>query len=797
AAADAAPSLAERLAAAPDRQELLLGLVRTQLAAVVGGVGTTADMDAPLLELGLDSAGALTLRNLLNAATGLNLPVSAVFDNPTCRGLAEHIGRVLLGTPAEDDEPVALATAGDDEPIAVVAMSCRLPGGVRSPEDLWALLSEGGDGVTPFPADRGWDLDGRYDEDAERVGGYYQREAGFLHDAHQFDPEFFGISPREALAMDPQQRLLLEISWEALERAGIDPATVRGSRTGVFVGAMTMDYGPRLHEAPAELEGYLLTGNTASVASGRLSYTFGFAGPAVTLDTACSSSLAALHVAVQSLRRGECPLALAGGVTVMPSQGMFVEFSRQRALAPDGRCKAFSASADGFGLAEGATMVLLERLSDARRNGHPVLALIKGTAINQDGASNGLTAPSGPAQRRVIRQALADAGVSAADVDAVEAHGTGTRLGDPIEADALLATYGQEHPAERPLLLGSVKSNIGHTQAASGIAGLIKMVLALRHGELPRSLHITEPTPHVDWSSGAVSLVTETTPWPQVARPRRAAVSSFGISGTNAHAVLEQAPDDTLGAPETPAEPPSTTRPVPLVLSARTEEALRAHAAQLAVATEQLGAGDVADTLLSRAVFEHRAVVVGGGADALTAVAHGTESARVAIGVARPAGKVAFVFPGQGSQWLGMGAALAESSPVFRASLDACAEALAPHVDWSLHDVLNDAAALERVDVVQPALWAVMVSLAALWRAYGVEPDAVVGHSQGEIAAAHVAGALSLADAAKVVALRSQAILALSGRGGMVSLAVTADEARERVARWDGRMSVAAVNGPR
>ncbi|GGV69374.1 polyketide synthase [Streptomyces longisporoflavus] len=793
-AAAPAPSFADRVAAAPDRAAFLLDLVRAQVAATVADASREpepADADAPLLELGVDSAGAVTLRNLLNAATGLNLRVSTVFDNPTCRGLARHIDRVLLGTPDDDDEPLIPAAVGDDEPIAIVAMSCRLPGGVRSPEDLWELLSTGGDGVTPFPTDRGWDLDGRYDEDAERAGGYYQREAGFLHDAPQFDPEFFGISPREAVAMDPQQRLLLEIGWEAIERAGIAPATLRGSQAGVFVGAMTMDYGPRLHEAPADLEGYLLTGNTASVASGRLSYSFGFNGPAVTLDTACSSSLAALHLAVQSLRRGECPLALAGGVTVMPSPGMFMEFSRQRALAPDGRCKAFSASADGFGLAEGATMVLLERLSDARRNGHPVLALIKGTAINQDGASNGLTAPSGPAQRRVIRQALADAGVPAAEVDAVEAHGTGTRLGDPIEADAILATYGREHPAERPLLLGSVKSNIGHTQAASGVAGLIKMVLALRHGVLPQSLHITEPTPHVDWTSGAVSLVTETMPWPDVERPRRAGVSSFGISGTNAHAVLEQAPDDT------PTDPRPASGPAPLVLSARTWDALRAHAARLAPAAEALAPADVAHALLSRAVFDHRAVVVAGGADALSAVARGTEAARVAIGVARSVGKVAFVFPGQGSQWLGMGAELAESSPVFRASLDACADALAPYVDWSLHEVLGDAAQLERVDVVQPALFAVMVSLAALWRSYGVEPDAVVGHSQGEIAAAHVAGALSLDDAAKVVALRSKAILALSGQGGMVSLAVTVEAARERIARWEGRISLAAVNGPR
>ncbi|APY84627.1 hypothetical protein A7J05_01585 [Streptomyces alfalfae] len=791
--AASALSLDDRLADAPDRFAFLLDLVRAQVAAVVGSpqdVVDAADADAPLLELGVDSAGAVRLRNLLNAATGLKLPISAIFDNPTCNGLARHIDHVLLGTAAEDDEPVTTAAVGDDEPIAIVAMSCRLPGGVRSPEDLWDLLSTGGEGITAFPTDRGWDLEGRYDEDAERPGGYYQREAGFLHDADQFDPEFFGISPREALAMDPQQRLLLEIGWEAMERAGIDPAALRGSQAGVFVGAMTMDYGPRLHEAPADLEGYLLTGNTASVASGRLSYSFGFAGPAVTLDTACSSSLAALHLAVQSLRRGECPIALAGGVTVMPSPGMFVEFSRQRALAPDGRCKAFSASADGFGLAEGATMVLLERLSDARRNGHPVLAVIKGTAINQDGASNGLTAPSGPAQRRVIRQALADAGVPAAEVDAVEAHGTGTRLGDPIEADALLATYGREHPADRPLLLGSVKSNIGHTQAASGVAGLIKMVLALRHGVLPQSLHITEPTPHVDWTSGAVSLVTETMPWPEVGRPRRAGVSSFGISGTNAHAILEQAPE------EPPAEAPAPSGPVPLVFSARTEEALRAYAARLSTAAENLTPADMADGLLSRSVFDHRAVVVAGGVDALSAVAAGAESARVAVGVARPAGQVAFVFPGQGSQWLGMGVELAEVSPVFRASLDACAEALAPHVDWSLHDVLRDAAQLERVDVVQPALFAVMVSLAALWRSYGVEPDAVVGHSQGEIAAAHVAGALSLEDAARVVALRSKAILALSGQGGMVSLAVTVEAARERIACWDGRISVAAVNGP-
>ncbi|GAA2529842.1 type I polyketide synthase [Winogradskya humida] len=795
-------SLARRLAgcAPEDRAALVLGTVRAQAATVLGhdSPGTIA-ADRPFRDLGFDSLTAVELRNRLVAETGLRLGTTVVFDHPTPAALAALIlGEIAGDTPGAGSptvgSPTAPVTTGDDEPIAVVAMSCRLPGGVRSPEDLWELLTEGGDGLAAFPADRGWNLAGRYDEDADRPGTYYQREGGFLQDVDQFDPEFFGISPREALAMDPQQRLLLEIAWEGMERAGIDPAALRGSQAGVFVGAMTMDYGPDPLQAPADLEGYLLTGTTGSVASGRLSYTFGLGGPAVTVDTACSSSLVAVHLAVQSLRRGECPLALAAGVTVVPSPGMFVGFSRQRALAPDGRCKAFSADADGFGIAEGATMVVLERLSDAQRNGHPVLALIRGTAVNQDGASNGLTAPNGPSQQRVIRQALADAGVPAAEVDAVEAHGTGTKLGDPIEAEALLATYGREHPADRPLLLGSVKSNIGHTQAASGLAGLIKMVLALRHGVVPRSLNITEPTPHVDWSSGTVALATEATPWPRTGHPRRAGVSSFGISGTNAHTVLEEAP---AGEPAgQPAAGQPSAGPAPLVLSARTTEALLAHAARLAPAVARLEPADAAHALLSRAVFEHRAVVVDGGAGALTALAEGNETGRVAVGVARPAGKVVFVFPGQGSQWLGMGAALAGSSPVFRASLDECAAALAPYVDWSLRDVLADAAALERVDVVQPALWAVMVSLATLWRSYGVEPDAVVGHSQGEIAAACVAGSLSLADAAKVVALRSRAILALSGRGGMVSLAVPVDQATERIEPWDGRIWVAAVNGP-
>ncbi|WP_418346931.1 type I polyketide synthase [Streptomyces alfalfae] len=801
-AAKADGGLAARVSALPGEERLpaVLDLVRTCVAGVLGHASAAAvEAERAFDELGFDSLTAVELRNKLDAATGLRLPATLVFDYPTPLALAKHLRATLLG----DDETrtaTIRTAAADDEPIAIVGMSCRYPGGTNSPEDLWRLVAEGRDAISGFPDNRGWDVEALYDPDPENTGTSTVRSGGFLYDAADFDPMFFGMSPREALAVDPQQRLLLETSWEAFERAGIDPKALRGSATGVFAGVMYNDYAARLGRSPEGFEGQLGVGSSGSVASGRVSYVFGLEGPAVSVDTACSSSLVAMHLAAQALRSGECTLALAGGVTVMASPATFVEFSRQRGLAPDGRCKAFSADADGTGWGEGVGMLVLERLSDARRNGHRVLAVMRGSAVNQDGASNGLTAPNGPSQQRVIRQALANANLTPADVDAVEAHGTGTTLGDPIEAQALLATYGQDRAGE-PLWLGSLKSNIGHTQAAAGVGGVIKMVMALRHAELPKTLHADERSPHVDWSAGEVDLLTETRPWPALDRPRRAGVSSFGVSGTNAHIVLEQAPEDEASVPattpdETPADAVTAPGPVPLVFSARTEEALRAYAARLSTAAENLTPADMADGLLSRSVFDHRAVVVAGGVDALSAVAAGAESARVAVGVARPAGQVAFVFPGQGSQWLGMGVELAEVSPVFRASLDACAEALAPHVDWSLHDVLRDAAQLERVDVVQPALFAVMVSLAALWRSYGVEPDAVVGHSQGEIAAAHVAGALSLEDAARVVALRSKAILALSGQGGMVSLAVTVEAARERIARWGGRISVAAVNGP-
>ncbi|MGA5566283.1 type I polyketide synthase [Streptomyces platensis] len=802
---------------APAGGRALLDLVRSAVADVLGlGSAQEVAADRPLHELGFTSLAAVALRDRLSAATGRRLSAAIVYDYPTVTALAAHLEGVPGNTAPADHGTAHVGPAAPDEPVAIVAMGCRYPGGVTSPQELWDLVASETDAVTGFPSDRGWDLDALYDPDPDKPGTSYAREGAFLDGAGRFDAAFFGISPREALAMDPQQRLLLETAWETLERAGVEPTSLKGSTTGVFVGAMAQEYGSTLlHEAPEGLDGVLVTGNAVSLVSGRLSYFLGLQGPAVTVDTACSSSLVALHLAAQSLRQGECTLALAGGVTVLATPGAFTAFSTQRAMAPDGRCKPFAAAADGTGWGEGVGLLLLERLSDARRNGHPVLAVIRGSAVNQDGASNGLTAPNGLAQQRVIRAALAHAGLSAADVDAVEAHGTGTTLGDPIEARALLATYGRDRPADRPLWLGSVKSNIGHTQAAAGAAGVIKMVQAMRHGVLPRTLHVDEPSRHVDWTTGAVALLTEQEPWPDAQGLRRAGVSSFGISGTNAHLVLEEAPDGPMAAPDG-ADSDDSTLPLgggggdmgvlPLVLSARDQQTLHAQAERLATFLERhpQTLPHLTRTLASRTVFDHRAALVGTThselATALRALPHTPTLTGPALTHTGPTlTDPVFVFPGQGSQWQGMATDLLATDDTFAHHLHTCEQALAPYINWSLTGVLHhapDQPTLDRVDVVQPALWAVMVALATTCQTLGIRPAAVLGHSQGEIAAATIAGALTLHDAARVIALRSQLLTTLAENGAMTSLATDPDTARHLIDTLHLDAHIAALNSP-
>ncbi|MEU6486660.1 type I polyketide synthase [Streptomyces sp. NPDC046887] len=789
-----------------ERRRVVLDAVQRQVGDVLGyGPGRPVAVDTPFKNLGFDSLMAVELRNQLNQATGLRLPASLVFDHPTPKHIAEYVTRELAGTVEAQAVTVAASVTSDD-PIVIVGMACRYPGGVRTPEDLWRLVSDGIDAVGPFPDDRGWEVGETFDTDA------YAAEGGFLYDAADFDADFFGISPREALAMDPQQRLLLETSWEAIERAGIDPKSLKGSSTGVFSGVMYHDYGSRLPDIPEGLEGFLGYGSAGSVASGRLSYVLGLSGPAVTLDTACSSSLVALHLAADSLRRGESTLALAGGVTVMSSPTAFVEFSRQGGLASDGRCKAFGAEADGTGWSEGVGVLVLERLSDAIRNGHHTLAVIRGSAINQDGASNGLTAPNGPAQEKVIRQALTNAGLQPQDIDAVEAHGTGTRLGDPIEAHALLATYGKDRTPHRPLWLGSLKSNLGHTQTAAGVAGVIKTVMAMRHGTLPRTLHAQEPTPLVDWTTGAVELLRQAQPWPPTPdRPRRAGVSSFGISGTNAHVILEEP-----AQPTTPAdEPPPTGGMVPWILSARTEPALHAQARRLHqhLATQpEWDMRTVGRALATtRSTFEHRAVLLTETAQTaettdtllttLHTLAEGEGVAGLIRGTAEGPVRTAVMFTGQGSQRVGMGRELYAQFPVFAEALDEIVALFDNELNRPLRAVMfgemaTDEGVLDQTEFAQPAIFALEVALFRLVSSWSVRPDYLIGHSIGEITAAHIAGVLSLHDAVRLVAARGRLMQALPADGAMAALEGSEEEVQTALDHGDfhGRLEIAAVN---
>ncbi|MFE2042421.1 type I polyketide synthase, partial [Streptomyces sp. NPDC059477] len=838
-----ADALRERLAAllAAEREPFLTELVRGQVATILG-YRSAQDVGRTLAfrELGFDSLAAVELRNRLTAATGLRLPAGLVFDHPTPAELARHLLAELTGTLPASAAPVAspaarpaVRDAAAGEPIAVIGMACRFPGGIGSPEDLWRMVAEGRDAVGEFPADRGWDVENLYDPTLDRPGTSYTRHGAFLYDAADFDPAFFAMDDEEAQITDPQQRLLLETSWEALERACVDPATLRGSDTGVFAGVMYHDYFGSF--------------GSGSVVSGRVAYTLGLEGPTLSVDTACSSSLVALHLAAQALRDGDCSLALAGGVSVMATPGTFVEFSRHRGLSRDGRCKPFADAADGTGFGEGAGVLLLERLSDARRNGRRVLAVLRGTAVGQDGASNGISAPSGPAQQRVIRRALEAAGIPAADVDVVEAHGTGTTLGDPIEAQALIATYGAEHTEDRPLWLGSVKSNLGHTQAAAGVAGVIKMVEALRHETLPATLGVDAPTRHVEWEGAHVRLLTESRPWPDPGRPRRAGVSSFGISGTNAHVIVEAPPADAevlrpadqpsdrpvgmaseVAASGRPADSPAgpltgapATDTVPWLLSGHTPGALRAQAAKL---LDHLSGASDADAGVTpgippspdphrtdriagalahtRTRLAHRAAVLGRDREELTeglrAVALGHTPRSGVLGTATD-GRLALLFSGQGSQLPGMGTRLAAAFPAFADAFDEVRAHLDPLLDRPLAEVLDSAGLLERTEYTQPALFAVEVALYRLLESFGVRPDLLAGHSVGEFAAAHVAGVLGLQDACTLVAARGRLMQALPDGGAMIAVQATEAEITalltESGSDRDG-VGIAAVNGP-
>ncbi|WP_437309429.1 SDR family NAD(P)-dependent oxidoreductase [Sorangium sp. So ce388] len=798
-----ADSLAARWAAgtAEIRRTELDARVKGHVAQVLGLPSSSVDAARPLQELGFDSLMAVELRNRLASELGQALPATLVFDYPTAERLADYLEeRLTARAKTKVKARPAMPSPAQQEAIAIVGASCRYPGGVEDVEGLWRLLDEGRDGTGEMPPR--WDVEALYDPDPEALGKMMTRRGGFLGEVDGFDARFFGIAPREARSMDPQQRLLLEVAWEALEHGGQRAGELSGSETGVFVGWMYTEYGTLGGGSLEKLDGYAATGSSGSVASGRLSYLLGLKGPSMTVDTACSSSLVALHLACQSLRSGECDMALAGGVALMLTPRVFVDFSRLRGLSSDGRCKAYDSTADGVGWAEGCSMVVLKRLSDAQRDGDRILAVIRGSAVNQDGRSNGLTAPNGPSQETVIRRALEQAGIPGTAVGYVEGHGTGTPLGDSIELQSLGATLGEGRSGEQRLVVGSLKSNIGHTQAAAGVGGVLKAALALTHERIPKSLHVEEPLRTVGWDELGLRVASEPVPWARGAAPRFAGVSSFGISGTNAHVILEEAPPER--APEVSASRSAHV----LAVSARSASALTELAERYATRLRSAAASEIGDlcyTALSRRTHHaHRLAVVGEtGADLarlLESAARGRETHASIETEAESARKVVFVFPGQGGQWRGMGRELLARERVFRDAIEACEAALRKHVAWSLTEVLRgegEAGELTEVDVIQPSVFAMQVGLSALWRSWGVEPSAVIGHSMGEAAAAYVSGALSLEEAARVVAVRSRLVRGQSGRGAMAVVELALDEAEAALAGYEGRVVVGAVNGPR
>jgi acyl transferase domain-containing protein len=791
-----------------ERLHRLVSLVREQVAEILGRIEPSladpwlVDPAKDFAELGFDSRMSIELRERVQALTGLGLSGTVTFDHPTPEALARALRDRLFESDVESNHvhPVN-AVESEADPIAIIAMSCRFPGDVRTPEELWELLKEGRDAISEFPEDRGWPIEALFDARPGVRGKTYVRAGGFLHDAHRFEPSFFGLSPREAIAIDPQQRLLLETAWEAIERAGVDPLALQGSPTGVFVGIMYNDYAQLGHSDDAQE--YLALGSAPSIASGRVAYTLGLEGPAISIDTACSSSLVAVHLACQALRQRECSLALAGGVTVMATPTAFLMFSHQRALASDGRCRSFAAEANGTSWGEGAGMLLLERLSDARRNRHPVLALVRGSAVNQDGRSQGLTAPKGSAQERVIRMALDSARLAARDIDAVEAHGTGTPLGDPIEAQALFSTYGAARPAGAPLWLGSLKSNVGHTQAAAGVGGIIKMVLAMQHGLLPRTLHADNPSSHVDWSSGAIRLLNEAVAWQHNGHARRAGVSAFGISGTNAHIIIEEA------CRETAAEP-APRESCLFVLSAKTSGALETMAERLreyVSSHREERLTDVAFSLAGvRSAMPYRLAVAASTREELLA-GLGVSAKRPAVGAlrgrsGRAHGSLAFLFTGQGSQRLGMGRELHAEWPVFRRAFDMCTALFDAELERALTEVMwappdsPNADLLHTTAYAQPALFSFEYALAQLWTSLGAQPRLLAGHSIGELVAAAFAGLFSLEDAVRLVAARARLMQELTIEGAMAYIGAPEAEVVAALDQHADAVEIAALNAP-